>query len=63
MIQLRREQPTLWHKGLANDIEDLWEPGMKEADRLHDVALLESVCEARGQRHQHRLRGKRAVSG
>jgi hypothetical protein len=36
---------------------------MKEADRLHDVALLESVCEARGQRHQHRLRGKRAVSG
>jgi hypothetical protein len=26
MIQRRREQPTLWHRGLAKDIEDLWEP-------------------------------------
>ena len=54
MIQLRREQPTLWHKGLAKDIEDLWEPWMKEADRLlDDAALLESVYEAQGQRHPH----------
>ena len=52
MIQLRREQPTLWHKGLAKDIEDLWEPWMREADRLlDDAALLESVYEAQGKRH------------
>jgi hypothetical protein len=44
VIQRRREQPTLWHQGLAKDVEDLWEPWMKEADRLlEDAALLESV--------------------
>jgi len=54
VIQLRHEQPTLWHKGLVKDIEDLWEPWMKEADRLlEDAALLESVYEAQGQRHRH----------
>lgn len=54
MIQRRREQPTLWHQGLAKDIEDLWEPWMKEADRLlEDAALLESVYEAQGKRHEH----------
>ena len=26
MIKLRRQQPSLWHKGLVKDIEDLWEP-------------------------------------
>lgn len=61
MIQLRREQPSLWHKGLAKDIEDLWEPWMREADRvLEDAALLESVYEAQGQRHPHsRTLGRR----
>jgi hypothetical protein len=60
VIQLRREQPSLWHKGLAKDIEDLWEPWMKEADRLlEDAALLESVYEAQGKRHaQSRTRGR-----
>jgi len=54
VIRLRHEQPTLWHKGLVKDIEDLWEPWMKEADRLlEDVALLESVYEAQGRRHRH----------
>jgi len=54
VIQLRHAQPTLWHKGLAKDIADLWEPWMKEADRLlDDAALLESVYEAQGQRHRH----------
>jgi transposase, IS5 family len=54
VIQRRREQPTLWHQGLAKDIEDLWEPWMKEADRLlDDAALLESVYDAQGKRHQH----------
>jgi len=60
VIQLRREQPSLWHKGLVKDIEDLWEPWMKEADRLlEDAALLESVYEAQGKRHaQSRTRGR-----
>ena len=54
MIQLRHAQPTLWHKGLRKDIEDLWEPWMREADRLLDDArLLESVYEAQGRRHRH----------
>jgi IS5 family transposase len=50
----------LWHKGLAKDIEDLWEPWMKEADRLlEDAALIESVYEAQGKRHRHsRTRGR-----
>lgn len=38
MIQLRHAQPTLWHGGLTRDIEDLWEPWMREADRLLDDA-------------------------
>ncbi len=60
MIQLRHEQPSLWHKGLAKDIEDLWEPWMREADRLlEDAALVESVYEAQGKRHpQSRTRGR-----
>jgi hypothetical protein len=54
VIQLRREQPTLWHQGLVKDIEGLWEPWMKEVDGLlEDAALLESVCQAQGQRHRH----------
>lgn len=47
MIQLRHRQPSLWHSGLAKDIEDLWEPWMKEVDQLlEDAALVESVYEA-----------------
>jgi IS5 family transposase len=60
VIQLRHGQPSLWHKGLAKDIEDLWEPWMREADRLlEDAALVESVYEAQGKRHpQSRSRGR-----
>jgi len=39
VIHLRHERPSLWHAGLAKDIEDLWEPWMREADRL-----LEGLC-------------------
>jgi IS5 family transposase len=54
VIQLRHEQPSLWHQGLAKDIEDLWEPWMREVDRvLDDATLLESVYEAQGQRHRN----------
>ena len=28
MIKLRHQQPSLWHRGLAEDIEGLWEPWM-----------------------------------
>ena len=34
MIQLRHRQPSLWHSGLAKDIEDLWEPRKKEENAL-----------------------------
>ena len=51
MIQLRHRQPSLWHSGLAKDIEDQWEPWMKEVDQLlEDAALVESVYDAQGKR-------------
>jgi IS5 family transposase len=52
VIKLRHQQPSLWHKGLAKDIEDLWEPWMKEVDQLlEDAALVEEVYQAQGKRH------------
>jgi len=52
VIKLRHQQPSLWHKGLAKDIEDLWEPWMREVDQLlEDAALVEEVYEAQGKRH------------
>ena len=52
MIKLRHQQPSLCHKGLAKDIEDLWEPWMREVDQLlEDAALVEEVYEAQGKRH------------
>jgi len=60
VIQLRHRQPSLWHSGLAKDIEDLWEPWMKEVDQLlEDAALVESVYDAQGKRHPNsRTRGR-----
>src|SRR5215469_1402053 len=60
VIQLRHRQPSLWHSGLAKDIEDLWEPWMKEVDQLlEDAALVESVYEAQGKRYRKsRTRGR-----
>jgi IS5 family transposase len=53
VIQLRHRQPSLWHSGLAKDIEDLWEPWMKEVDQLlEDAALVESVYDVQGKRHR-----------
>jgi hypothetical protein len=40
VIQLRHRQPSLWRSGLAKDIEDLWEPWMKEVDQLLEDAAL-----------------------
>jgi hypothetical protein len=38
VIKLRHQQPSLWHSGLAKDIEDLWEPWMREVDQLLEDA-------------------------
>jgi IS5 family transposase len=52
VIKLRHQQPSLWHKGLLKDIEDLWEPWMREVDQLlEDATLVEEVYQAQGKRH------------
>ncbi len=60
MIKLRHQQPSLWHRGLAEDIEGLWEPWMVLVDELlEDEQLLDAVYEAQGERHpQSRIRGR-----
>src|SRR3979490_1448988 len=60
MIKLRHQQPLLWHRGLAEDIEGLWEPWMLLVDELlEDEQLLDTVYEAQGERHpQSRSRGR-----
>ena len=60
MIKLRHQQPSLWHRGLAEDIEGLWEPWMLLVDKLlEDEQLLDTVYEAQGKRHpQSRKRGR-----
>src|SRR6202161_3153248 len=60
MIKLRHQQPSLWHRGLAEDIEELWEPWMRLVDELlEDEQLLDTVYEAQGERHpQSRIRGR-----
>src|SRR6266568_5857280 len=60
MIKLRHQQPSLWHRGLAEDIEGLWEPWMRLVDELlEDEQLLDTVYQAQGERHpQSRSRGR-----
>jgi IS5 family transposase len=60
MIKLRHQQPSLWHRGLAEDIEGLWEPWMLLVDELlEDEQLVDTVYEAQGERHpQSRIRGR-----
>jgi len=60
MINLRHQQPSLWHRGLAEDIEGLWEPWMVLVDELlEDEQLVDTVYEAQGERHpQSRSRGR-----
>jgi IS5 family transposase len=59
MIKLRHQQPSLWHSGLAADIEDLWEPWMLVDGLLEDEQLLETIYEAQGERYpQSRRRGR-----
>ena len=65
MIKLRHQQPSLWHRGLAEDIEGLWEPWMRLVDELlEDEQLLDTVYEAQGERHpQSRIRGRMQTPG
>lgn len=60
MIKLRHQQPSLWHSGLAEDIEDLWEPWMRLVDGvLEDEQLLDTIYETQGERYpQSRSRGR-----
>src|SRR6516225_9225533 len=60
MTKLRHQQPSLWHAGLAKDIEDLWEPWMRLVDRLlEDEHLLDTIHEAQGERYpESRRRGR-----
>jgi IS5 family transposase len=60
MIKLSHQQPSLWHRGPAEDIEGLWEPWMWLVDELlEDEQLLDTVYEAQGERHpQSRVRGR-----
>ena len=51
MIKLRHQQPRLWTVALREEVEDLWEPWMREVDRvLDDEALVDRVYEAQGRR-------------
>jgi IS5 family transposase len=61
MIRTRHHQPALWTGVLAEEVEDLWEPWMRTADRLlDDEQLIERVFEAQARRWlKSRTRGRR----
>ena len=47
MVRTRHYQPSLWTGVLAEEVDDLWEPWMRTADRLlDDEQLIERVFEA-----------------
>ena len=59
MIQLRRQQPSLWEGLFAKEVAELWEPWMQVVDELlEDEQLVNSVYEAQGERYkQSRMLG------
>src|SRR3954454_6943478 len=61
MIRIRHHQPSLWTGVLAEEVDDLWEPWMRTADRLlDDEQLIELVFEAQAHRRlKSRTRGRR----
>ena len=61
MIRTRHYQPSLWTGVLAEEVDDLWEPWMRRADRLlDDEQLIERVFEAQARRWlKSRTRGRR----
>jgi transposase, IS5 family len=57
MIQLRHQQPSLWGGYWAEEVADLWEPWMRQADLiLNDEVLLDRIYEAQGRRCKHSRR-------
>src|ERR1017187_10255003 len=51
MIRTRHHQPSLWTAVLSEEVDDLWEPWMRTADRLlDDDSLMERVFEAQARR-------------
>lgn len=64
MITLRSSQPRFAEGFMEEAVGDLWEPWMRQADRiLEDEKLLNVVCEALRRRHpKSRTRGRLGVS-
>ena len=61
MIRTRHHQPSLWTGVLAEEVDDLWEPWMRQADELlDDEQLVERVFDAQGKRwKKSRTRGRK----
>jgi IS5 family transposase len=60
MIRTRHYQPSLWTGILTEEVDDLWEPWMRTADRLlDDQQLIDRVFEAQARRWlKSRTRGR-----
>jgi len=60
MTKRKQAQRSLWEGLLAEDVRELWEPWMVEADRLlEDEEMVDSIYEAQARRHRHsRTRGR-----
>ncbi len=58
---MRHHQRNLWGGFWAEEVADLWEPWMRQADALlEDEAVLDAVYEAQGKRRKHsRTRGRK----
>jgi transposase, IS5 family len=61
MIRTRHYQPSLWTGVLAEEVDDLWEPWMRTADKLlDDEQLIERIFEAQARRClKSRTRGRK----
>jgi transposase, IS5 family len=61
MIQLRHTQRSLWGGFWAEEVSELWEPWMRQADAiLDDETLVDAGYEAQGRRRkQSRTRGRK----
>jgi transposase, IS5 family len=60
MIRTRHQQQTLWGGVWAQEVDDLWEPWMRQADQLlDDDELVSKIFEAQGKRwKKSRTRGR-----
>jgi IS5 family transposase len=60
MVRTHHQQPTLWTGFLKEEVSDLWEPWMRQADQvLDDEQLVEQIHEAQQRRcKKSRTRGR-----